>query len=142
MRTALLIVHLMAIAVGTGMSFGNYVNLRHAAGETGERAAALAALRRTIGRIGDIVIVLIWASGLALVWVWMAAGGAALGGWFFAKLGFVVLLTVCHGLARSTSGRMARAGNAALLGRVELFVAGVWLSALASIVLAVVALRL
>jgi uncharacterized membrane protein len=89
-----------------------------------------------------VIIVLIWASGLALVWVSIAAGGPALGGWFFAKLGFVVLLTVCHALARSTSVRMARAGNAALLGRVELFVAGVWLSALASIVLAVMAFRL
>jgi protoporphyrinogen IX oxidase len=138
-RTVLLIAHLMAIAVGTGMSFGNYVNLRHAASETGDRAAALGALRRTIGRIGDVVIVLIWASGLALLWAWMAQGGPAPGGWFHAKLAFVVLLTVCHGLARHTSGRMARSGNAALLGRVELFVAGVWISALASIVLAVLA---
>jgi uncharacterized membrane protein len=137
----LLIAHLMAIAVGTGMSFANYINLRHASGETGERAAALAALRRTIGRIGDIVIVLIWASGLALVWNWIAQGGPAPGGWFHAKLAFVVLLTVCHGLARHTSGQMARSGNAALLGRIELFVAGVWLSALASIVLAVIAFR-
>jgi hypothetical protein len=51
----------------------------------------------------------------------------------------VVVLTVCHGLARHASGRMARTKNAALLGRIELFVAGVWLSALASIVLAVIA---
>ena len=139
MRTALLIAHIMAIAVGTGMSFGNYVNLRLAAGETGERAAALAGLRRTIGRIGDIIIVLIWASGLALLWLWMAQGSPAPGGWFYAKLGFVVVLTVCHGLARHASERMARTKNAALLGRIELFVAGVWLSALASIVLAVIA---
>ena len=139
MRTVLLIAHLMAIAVGTGMSFGNYVNLRHAASETGDRAAALAGLRRTIGRIGDVVILLIWASGLALLWAWMAQGGPAPGGWFHAKLAFVVLLTVCHGLARHTSGRLARSGTPALLGRVELFVAGVWLSALASILLAVLA---
>lgn len=139
MRTVLLIAHLMAIAIGTGMSFGNYVNLRRAAGETGERAAALAGLRRIIGRVGDVVIALIWASGLALLWVWVAEGGPAPGGWFHAKLGFVVLLTICHGLARYTSGRMARGGNSALLGRVELFVAGIWLSALASIGLAVIA---
>jgi uncharacterized membrane protein SirB2 len=138
-RTVLLIAHLMAIAVGTGMSLGNYVNLRHAASEAGDRAAALAGLRRTIGRIGDVVILLIWASGLALLWAWMAQGASAPGGWFHAKLAFVVLLTVCHGLARHTSGRMAKSGNAALLGRVELFVAGVWISALASILLAVLA---
>jgi uncharacterized membrane protein SirB2 len=139
LRIVLLIAHLMAIAIGTGMSFGNYVNLRRAAGETGERAAALAGLRRSVGRIGDVVVTLIWASGLALLWLWVAEVGTAPGGWFHAKLGFVVLLTVCHGLARHTSARMARSGNAALLGRVELLVAGIWLSALASIGLAVIA---
>ena len=139
MRIVLLIAHLMAVAIGIGMSFGNYVNLRRAAGETGERAAALAGLRRVIGRIGDVVIALIWATGLALLWLWMAEGGTAPGGWFYAKLGFVVLLTICHGLARQTSARMAKSGDTALLGRVELLVAGVWLSALASIGLAVLA---
>jgi hypothetical protein len=52
----LLIAHLMAIAIGTGMSFGNYVNLRRAAAETGERAAALAGLRRVIGRIAEAAL--------------------------------------------------------------------------------------
>ena len=139
MRTILLMAHLMAVAIGTGMSFGNYVNLRHAAGEAGERAASLAALRRTVARIGDVVITLIWVSGLALLWVWIAQDGPALGGWFYAKLGFVVLLTGCHALARHTAGLMARSGNAALIGRVQLLAAGVWLSALASIGLAVMA---
>jgi uncharacterized membrane protein len=141
-RIALLVAHLMVIAIGTGMSFGNYINLRHAQRETGDRAAALAGLRRTIARIADVVIALIWITGLALLWALMAAGGPAPGGWFYAKLGFVVVLTVCHGLARATAGRMARTKDAALLGRVEFFVAGVWLSALASIVLAVIAFRL
>jgi len=44
MKTILLIAHLMAIATGTGMSIANYVNIRIAAGETGERRAALAQL--------------------------------------------------------------------------------------------------
>ena len=137
MRTILLMVHLMAIAVGTGMSFANFLNLRQAAGETGDRAAALAALRRTVARIGDAVITLIWASGLGLLWLWIAEGGPELGGWFYAKLGFVGLLTLCHGFARHTAGRMTRSGDPALIGRVQLLVAGVWLSALASIGLAV-----
>jgi uncharacterized membrane protein len=141
MRIALLIAHLMVIAIGTGMSFGNYINLRRARHESGERAAALAGLRRTIARIADVVIVLIWASGLALVWASVALGGPALNAWFYAKLGLVIVLTVCHGLARLTAGQMARAKDASLFGRLELLVAGVWLSALASIVLAVIAFR-
>lgn len=139
MYLLLLIVHLMLIAIGTGMSFGNYLNLRIAATETGERAAGLALLRQTTGRIGDIVITLIWLTGLALWWTRVAAGVPTVTGWFYAKLGFVVLLTVCHGLARYTARRLARTKDPALLGRIELYVAGVWLSALASILLAVIA---
>lgn len=142
MRHVLLIAHLMLIAIGTGMSFGNYINLRHAESETGERAAALAALRSTVGRIGDVVIVLIWASGIALVWDRIAAGAPAPEGWFYAKLAVVVLLTVSHALARRTSGIMARTGDASLRDRVELCVAGVWLAALTAIVLSVIAFEM
>jgi protoporphyrinogen IX oxidase len=139
LRTVLLIAHLMAIAVGTGMSFANYLNLRRAAAESGEAAAGLARLRRVTARIGDVVIALIWVTGLALLWTWIAQGGPAPGGWFHAKLAFVVLLTASHVMARYTAGQMARGASPALLGRVELFVAGVWVSALASILLAVLA---
>ena len=54
-------------------------------------------------------------------------------------LGFVVLLTVCHGLARMTAGRMVRTGDQSLYPRMELLVSGVWMSALAAIILAVLA---
>jgi uncharacterized membrane protein len=134
----LLILHLMLIAIGTGMSFGNYVNLRIAATQTGERAAGLALLRQRIGRIGDVVITLIWLTGLAL-WGVRAVADAPQSGWFYLKLVFVLLLTVCHTMARRTAGRMVRTKDASLLGRIEIYVAGVWLSALASIVLAVIA---
>jgi hypothetical protein len=52
---------------------------------------------------------------------------------------FVVLLTLCHGFARMTAGRMMRTGDQALYPRMELFVSGVWMSALAAIILAVLA---
>ncbi len=58
---------------------------------------------------------------------------------FVVKIGFVVLLTLCHGLARMTAGRMMRTGDASLYPRMELFVSGVWMSALAAIILAVLA---
>lgn len=139
MHLLLLVAHLMLIAVGTGMSFGNYLNLRIAAGLTGERAAGLALLRQTTGRIGDGVITLIWLTGLALWWTRAASGVPTASGWFYTKLVFVILLTASHGLARHAARRMARTKDAALLGRIELYVAGVWLSALASILLAVMA---
>ena len=55
------------------------------------------------------------------------------------KIAFVVLLTLCHGLARMTAGRMMRTRDQSLYPRMELFVSGVWISALAAIILAVLA---
>ena len=45
MKTILLIAHLIAIATGTGMSIANYINIRIAAGEKGERRESLAFLQ-------------------------------------------------------------------------------------------------
>jgi uncharacterized membrane protein len=137
MKTFLLMTHLIAIAMGTGMSISNYVNLRIAARESGERRAGLALLRRELARIADIVIAVIWITGLGL-WFLLYSGGIP-NHWFLAKLGFVVLLTLCHGLTRMTAGRMARTGDQSLLPRLQLLVSGVWLSALAAIALAVIA---
>jgi uncharacterized membrane protein len=135
MEKLLLIAHLILIAMGTGMSFSNFVNVRLAQGQSGDIAKGLALQRRTIARIGDAVIVLIWVSGLALLW----AAAPETSGWFYAKIGFVVLLTASHAMARRTGVEFARSGNTALLSRLELFAAGVWLSALAAILLAVIA---
>jgi len=137
MKTILLIAHLIAIATGTGMSIANYINIRIAAGEKGERREALAFLRRTLARIADIVILAIWITGLGLFFSLPPADEP--NSWFVVKLGFVVLLTVCHGLARMTAGRMVRTGDQALYPRMELLVSGGWMSALAAIILAVLA---
>jgi uncharacterized membrane protein len=135
MNAALLILHIMVIALGTGMSFSNLVNTHLAQGKTGEMAKGLGMQRMTISRIGDAVIALIWLTGLLLLWL---RGGVA-DPYFHAKLAFVVLLTISHGMARRTGGQMARAGNLALLPRLQLFIAGVFVSALASILFAMLA---
>ncbi|WP_421694771.1 hypothetical protein [Aestuariivirga sp.] len=137
MKTILLIAHLIAIATGTGMSIANYINIRIAAGETGERREALAFLRRVLARIADVVILAIWITGLGLFFSLPPADEP--NSWFVVKMGFVVLLTLCHGLARMTAGRMRRTGDQSLYSRMELLVSGVWISALAAIILAVLA---
>jgi len=126
----------MLIAMGTGMSFSNLVNLRLSQGEQGERFKALGLQRKTVSQIGDGVIALIWVTGLLLVWL---IGGMPQSGWFHAKLAFVVLLTAAHFMARRTGGEMARTGNLSLMPRIQLFVGAVWVSALAAILLAVLA---
>jgi uncharacterized membrane protein len=137
-RQFLLMVHLMLIAMGTGMSFSNLVNLRLSFKEQGERFKALGLQRRTIAQIGDGVIALIWLTGIALFVINVPSGLIA-NGWFQAKLAFVVLLTVNHFLARRTAGAMAVSGDRSLLGRLLIFAGGVWLSALIAIALAVLA---
>ncbi len=137
MKTILLIAHLIAIATGTGMSIANYINIRIAAGEKGERREALAFLRRILARIADVVILAIWITGVGL-WTVLPPGDEP-NVWFVVKIAFVLLLTLCHAMARLTAGRMARSGNTSLYPRMELFVSGVWLSALAAIILAVLA---
>ena len=139
MLQILLIAHLILIAMGTGMAFSNFVNLRLADGATGDAAKAFARQRMTIARFADMVIALIWVTGLALLWTRAAGGLESASGWFYVKMVFVVLLTLSHGMGRATGGRMARTGDMSLLGRLELFVAGVWLSALAAIIFAVLA---
>jgi uncharacterized membrane protein len=139
MRQLLLIAHLILIAMGTGMSFSNLVNVRLSQGEQGERFKALGAQRRVIAQIGDGIIALIWLTGIALIFAADSRSALESNGWFQAKLAFVVLLTLNHFMARRTAGVMARSGNAALLPRLQMFIGGVWLSAVVAICLAVLA---
>jgi uncharacterized membrane protein len=138
MRHLLLMMHLVLIAMGTGMSFSNLVNLRLSLNEQGERFKALGHQRRTIARIGDGVITLIWLTGIVLVAIDDPPVLIA-NGWFQAKLAFVVLLTVNHFLARRTAGAMAASGDRSLLGRLQIYAGGVWLSAVIAIAMAVLA---
>ena len=135
MRQALLSAHLILIALGTGMSFSQLVNIALAKTQSGDMAKGLGLQRRTITKIADMVIALIWVSGLALY----ANSGGVGSGWFHAKLAFVIALTASHFMARRTGGEMMRAGNAALIGKLNMFVAGVFGSAILAIICAVLA---
>jgi uncharacterized membrane protein len=137
MKLILLIAHLIAIATATGMSIANYINIRIAASEKGDRRAALVFLRRVLARIADLVIVVIWITGLGLMWILPPPEEP--NSWIHFLLFFAVLMTVCHVAARMTAARMARTGDDSLYPRMELLVSGVWLSLLASIILAVLA---
>ena len=136
MLTFMLIMHLAFMGLGIGMSCSNFVNTRLAAGKTGDIAKGLGLQRRTIALIGDSIIAAIWLSGIILL---QLRGTDGMNNWFYAKIAFVVLLTVSHIMARRTGAAMMRTGNGALLSRVSLYIAGVWVSALAALALAVLA---
>ena len=136
MLTFMLIMHLAFMGLGIGLSCSNFVNTRLAAGKTGDVAIGLGLQRRTIASIGDTVITLIWLSGFLLL---QLRDWEGLNGWFYAKIAFVVLLTLSHIMARRTGAEMMRSGNGALLSRLSLYIAGVWVSALVALALAVMA---
>lgn len=138
MKIILLIAHLIAIATLTGMSIANYINIRIAAGEKGDRRQSLSFLRYVLGRMADVVLLAVWITGIGLFFSLPPSDEP--NSWFVVKLAFVLLLTGCHGLARMTGGRMRRAADdMSLYSRMELFASGVWMSALAAIILAVLA---
>jgi uncharacterized membrane protein len=79
---------------------------------------------------------LIWLNGFLLL---QLRGWEGLNAWFHAKMVFVVLLTLSHIMARRTGAEMMRSGNGALLPHLSLHIAGVLISALAALDLAVLA---
>jgi len=138
--TILLITHLLLIATATGMSFANFMNVRFAHGQSGDGAMALQGLRRLMGMFGDMIIAGIWVTGLSLVWMRMAAGEGDFNAAFHIKMAFVVLLTACHFMARRSGGQITRTGDySAQLGKLEFYLAGMWLAAAIAIILAVLA---
>jgi len=138
MQTFMLIMHLAFMGLGIGMSCSNFVNTRLAAGKTGDiaKGLGLGLQRRTIANIGVSVIAAIWLSGFLLL---QMRGWEGLNNWFYAKIAFVVALTLSHIMARRTGAEMMRSGNGAALSRVSMYIAGVWVSALIALALAVLA---
>lgn len=134
MLTFMLIMHLAFMALGIGMSCSNFVNMRLAVGQTGDIAKGLELQRRTVASIGDSIIAAIWLSGFLLL---QLRGWEGLNAWFNAKIAFVVVFTISHIMARRTEAKMMRTGNGAALARVSMYIAGVWVSALIALALAV-----
>jgi hypothetical protein len=128
MRLAILYLHFIAVALGAGLSFSNLINLYLASGVQGDAAKGLALQRRTVARIGDVVIALIWLTGLGLAW----SGGLRPEGVFAWKIAVVIILTLCHIVARYAASVQA-------IKWVRVSVAGVFLSALTAFLLAVLA---
>ena len=138
MTTALLTLHLIVIAMGIGLSLSNFINTKLALGNGIEYAKGLGLQRKTIARMADGVIALIWVTGIVLL---LMRGMAGLGGAFHLKLAFVVALTVSHALARRYGARMQKATSLNLLPRQSNMILGVFVSAIAALICAEIAFR-
>jgi uncharacterized membrane protein len=137
MKTILLIAHLIAIATGTGMSIAIYIIIRVTAPEKGERRKALVHVRRELASLTDLAIAMIWITGIG-AW-WSLPPEIEPNSWIHVLLAFAVLMTICYVAARITGTKMVRTGDESLFPRLEMLVAGVWMSMLAGIIFATLA---
>jgi hypothetical protein len=129
--------HFIAVAMATGLVLAHYIMLRASARREDEPGMALAL--RTAASVTSFVVVLIWISGLTLLWSRYGSGDREPSVWFFVKIGFVILFTAAHVLTRITAGRGSSAGDpVAARRRIERFVSLTWLAALLAICLAVI----
>ena len=140
----LLALHIYALALGTGFSAANLVNLRLAPVVDDPGRAALARLRLALGRIGDGIVALIWLTGVGLAARYLgtgAEGAAALPPAFHAKMLFVLALTLCHAGSRWLAGQVLRKGRRELMPWIFRCTLGTHISAVAAIALAVASFR-
>jgi uncharacterized membrane protein len=109
MLPALLIVHLLSLAAGAGVSVAGGIVGPYAATATPEGRRLLWAIQTKLSRVGSAAIVLLWITGL---WMLFAkfGGFGGLPATFQVKLAFVVLITLAIGVLHVLMARSNRTG--------------------------------
>ncbi len=132
---ALLVLHFLGLAMGFAAGFGNMVMAGLMAKATPDERRILARFPPAIARVGDIGLVMLWLTGLTLVFVkWQGFGNMP--GLFHAKLTAVVLMTLAIGFIHSLAKKVA-AGDPAALSKAQATGKVVFLLAVTIVTLAV-----
>jgi uncharacterized membrane protein len=122
MNTILLILHFLGLGAGFAASIGNNLVIMLIAKSPPAEVAGLRRFPMAMMPIGDIGLVLLWITGIILLWT--KYGGADAFGvlpWsFWAKIGCVVLMTVLVGMIHMAVGRMKR-GDMAVAARMPVY---------------------
>lgn len=92
MMTLWKLIHMLALVVGVGGGVANLITMRQMAAAEGPARAALAGAMRQVGMAAAGALVLLWVSGVALVYA-LYDGWAALPLFFWLKIAAVVALT-------------------------------------------------
>jgi uncharacterized membrane protein len=110
----LLILHFIGLAMGFSVSFANMVMGGLAAKSAPADQAVLARFPPAMSRVGDVGLILLWATGLTLLFTyWGGTDAFSVLPWqFHVKLTGVVILTGLVGYVHSLM-RKARMGDAA-----------------------------
>lgn len=131
----LLVIHFIGLTMGFSAGFGNMVIANLMAKGSPEDRKALSKFPPAIARIADIGLVLLWLSGLTLVFVkWDGFGNMP--GLFHAKLTAVVLMTLAIGFTHSLTRKVA-AGDPAAIAKAQAVGKVIFLLAVTIVILAV-----
>jgi uncharacterized membrane protein len=135
LNQALLVLHFLGLAMGLAVPLANMVLMTIVSRATPDERAVLARFPPRMVRVGDTGLVLLWATGLTLVFTkW---GGFAVLPWqFHVKLTAVVLLTLTIGYVHALMGK-AKRGDAAAAARMPAVGRVALLFALTAVVFAV-----
>lgn len=132
---ALLVLHFLGLAMGFATGFGNMVMAGLMAKATPEERRALAKFPPAIARVGDVGLVLLWLTGLTLVFQkW--GGFGVMPGLFHAKLTTVVLMTLVIGFVHSQAKKVA-AGDAGAIAKTQAAGKVIFVLAVTTVALAV-----
>jgi uncharacterized membrane protein len=112
-----LILHFLGLAMGLSVPLGNIALLGVLAKARPEEKAVLARFPPAISRIGRLGLVLLWATGITMVYTrWNGFAGMP---WqFHVKLTAVVLLTIAVGYITRLEGQAQR-GDMAAAARIQ-----------------------
>lgn len=116
MTDALLALHFIGLMLGAGGGFGSMISARVAAAQPPEHAPAFRALGPALARLSTVGLIVMLATGVALV---LAKYGdvSALPGLFWVKMLFVTTLTLAAIVLELTYAEVKR-GNAAAAARI------------------------
>lgn len=114
----LLALHLIGLMMGAGGGFGSMITQRAAATRPPEQAATLKSLGPAMARFSAIGLVIMLATGFALVFVtYQSLGDLPL--MFWIKMLFVTTLTLASVLVHLTYAKI-KAGNVAVASRLAM----------------------
>lgn len=97
----LLITHLLALVVGTTTAVAMPLVMGRLAGAGADARQAAGGIAETLSRNSRIAFGVLLLTGIAMVWL-RYGGVGAMNGWFWIKMGLIVIVLVALALPRGT----------------------------------------
>jgi hypothetical protein len=135
MNPFLLFLHFFGLMLGAAGGLGSGILMRRALTMAPEQAQTVRSLGPLLANVAAVGLVLLWATGLILVWTkWNGLG--SLPGLFWVKFVFVVTLTVSAIGVHLTYAEIRRTGNKALASRLAMLGPASGISAILAVLFA------